>query len=181
MNGIGTERIQQLFQDHHQGLGRYAFTILKNQQEADDLVQQLFVTLWEKRSEIGSIENHRAYLYRAIYNRCLNEVKRSRRNHVGDEGLLEVHSNLHEVGEVLQYNDLEKRVQSAVNQLPEKCAEVFKLSRFQELSYREISEQLNISVKTVENHMTKALRVMREELKDYLPWIIFTLLFSKGW
>src|SRR3989338_7890959 len=180
MNGIGTERIQQLFRDHHQGLGRYAFTILKNQEEADDVVQQLFVALWEKRTEMGSIDNHRAYLYRAIYNRCLNEVKRNRRTQSVENGLLEVPSNLHEVGEILQYNDLEKRVNSAVRQLPDKCAEVFKLSRFQELSYREISEQLNISVKTVENHMTKALRVMRDELRDYLPWIIFTLLFSKG-
>jgi RNA polymerase sigma-70 factor (ECF subfamily) len=65
--------------------------------------------------------------------------------------------------------------------LPEKCREVFQLSRFEEKSYKEISEELNISVKTVENHIAKALRIMRSELSEYLPLLLITILVSKGW
>jgi RNA polymerase sigma-70 factor (ECF subfamily) len=67
---------------------------------------------------------------------------------------------------------LETRIQQAIEKLPEQCRLVFKLSRFEELKYNEIAEQLDISVKTVENHIGKALKIMREQLKDYLPLLI---------
>jgi RNA polymerase sigma-70 factor (ECF subfamily) len=72
-------------------------------------------------------------------------------------------------------NELEYRIKIAMEELPEQCRMVFKLSRFEELKYAEIADQLNISIKTVENHMGKALKIMREQLKDYLPLIIVLL------
>ena len=69
-------------------------------------------------------------------------------------------------------SELERRIAAAMKALPEKCRLVFQLSRFEELRYAEIAEQLNISIKTVENHMGKALRIMREQLKDYLPLVL---------
>ena len=86
-----------------------------------------------------------------------------------------------EDSEPILYQELEGRIEEALQILPEKCGEVFRLSRFKDLSYKEISEQLNISIKTVENHMGKALKIMRTELQDYLPAIIITLLLLKKW
>ena len=86
-----------------------------------------------------------------------------------------------EDSEPILYQELEGRIEEALQTLPEKCGEVFQLSRLKDLSYKEISEQLNISIKTVENHMGKALKMMRMELQDYLPAIIITLLLLKKW
>jgi RNA polymerase sigma-70 factor (ECF subfamily) len=72
-------------------------------------------------------------------------------------------------------NELEKQIEEAISSLPPQCQTVFRLSRFEGLTYAEIAQQLNISVKTIENHMGKALKIMREKLKDYLPLLIWLL------
>ena len=76
------------------------------------------------------------------------------------------------------HNELQNQIHVAIESLPEQCRLVFKLSRFEELKYAEIAEQLGISIKTVENHMGKALKIMREQLKDYLTvWLLFISLY----
>ena len=77
--------------------------------------------------------------------------------------------------------ELREKINSTLNSLPEKCQNVFRLSRFESLSYKEISIQLNISVKTVENHMGKALKLMREGLEDYLPLFLIMIILAKAW
>lgn len=170
-----------LFRDNYEPLTRYAFSIIKNQEEAEDVVQKLFVKFWEKRNEMENVNDFRAYLYRSVYNTCLNEIKRLKRmQSFSANGEVDVASSDKASYAVLG-GELEAQIENAVSSLPEKCQEVFRLSRFEELSYKEISEKLNISVKTVENHIVKALRIMREELSDYLPLIVLTILLSKGW
>jgi RNA polymerase sigma-70 factor, ECF subfamily len=94
-----------------------------------------------------------------------------KQKHAVEELAVGVHSH-DSVTHSVAGSELELRIQEAMEKLPEQCRLVFKLSRFEELKYAEIAEQLNISVKTVENHMGKALKIMREQLKDYLPLLI---------
>lgn len=172
---------EELFRENYESLTRYAFSMMKNQEEAEDVVQRLFVKFWEKRTEMESVNDLRAYLYRSTYNTCLNEIKRLKRmnSFSGDhEANVETSDR---ANHLILGQELEAQIETAVSSLPEKCQEVFRLSRFEELSYKEISEELGISVKTVENHMVKALRIMRTELSEYLPLIVLTILVSKGW
>ncbi len=171
---------ESTFREHYEPLTRYAHSILKNQEEAEDAVQRLFVKFWEKRFEL-QVQNARAYLYRATYNTCLNQIKQSKHtlNHVSEENV-QVQTSETASDHVLGV-ELQEQIQQAMQELPEKCRQVFHLSRFEEKSYKEISEELNISVKTVENHIAKALRIMRSELSEYLPLLLITILVSKGW
>ncbi len=170
-----------LFRENYESLARYAFSILKNQEEAEDVVQRLFVKFWEKRNEMESILDHRAYLFRSVYNSSLNQLKRMQRSQAfsGDGEAAVASSDA--ANHLVLSDELQSKIDQAVTGLPTKCQEVFRLSRFEDLSYKEISEHLDISIKTVENHMVKALRIMREELSEYLPLLIITLIVSKGW
>ena len=177
---MSTADYENLFHAHYESLTRYAFSMMKNQDEAEDVVQRLFVKIWEKRNDLD-VQDSRAYLFRATYNTCLNEIKRLKRENARySDGITEVSSSDAANHRVLE-SELEKQLDSAMEKLPEKCREVFRLSRFEELSYKEISDRLDISVKTVENHIAKALRIMRTELSEYLPLIVITILVSNLW
>jgi RNA polymerase sigma-70 factor (ECF subfamily) len=178
---LNSEQIELLFRQHYEGLGRYAFSILKDQSAAEDVIQKLFSTLWEKRESL-QIMDVKSYLYRAVHNFCLNDLKRSKHSNLHFEisDKLAIASTVYSNQDVLQ-NELTQQIENAIDSLPEKCGEVFRLSRMNELSYREISEKLDISIKTVENHMGKALKLMRIELKEYLTDILVIVLIIKGW
>lgn len=179
---INANVIETLFREHYEGLSRYAFSILKDQGEAEDIVQKLFVKLWEKRKEIEIWKDVKAYLYRSTYNASLNELKRIKRHTMYETVDKEkgFESDNDSSAAVIS-SELEEKIENALQTLPEKCGEVFRMSRFKEYSYKEIAEKLDISVKTVENHMGKALKLMRVELEEYLPAIIVTILLMKGW
>jgi RNA polymerase sigma-70 factor (ECF subfamily) len=132
--------------------------------------------VWEKRETLAIRTSVRPYLYAMVRNACLNILKHEKikQKYVGEEMALADRSH-DSVADAVASNELEYRIKVAMEELPEQCRMVFKLSRFEELKYAEIADQLNISIKTVENHMGKALRIMREQLKDYLPVIIVLL------
>src|SRR5688572_20194825 len=112
-----------------------------------------------------------------VRNACLNLIKHEKikQKHVDGELALADRS-VESVAHTVMASELETRISDALSKLPEQCRLVFKLSRFEELKYAEIAEQLNISVKTVENQMGKALKIMREQLKDYLPLLLVMIL-----
>lgn len=179
---INANLIETLFREHYEGLSRYAFSILKDQEEAEDVVQKLFVKLWEKRKEVEIWKDVRAYLYRSTYNASLNELKRVKRHTMYETADKEVgFESDNDSSTLLMTSELEAKIENVLQTLPTKCGEVFRMSRFNEYSYKEIAEKLDISVKTVENHMGKALKLMRVELEEYLPAIIVTILLLKGW
>jgi RNA polymerase sigma-70 factor (ECF subfamily) len=170
---------EMIFRAYYQPLCRYAFSFLNNKEEAEEVVQTVFVSVWEKRTALQIETSLKAYLYRMVRNSCLNVIKHEK---------VKLQHAAHEmyVGEVaaesvmqkVQATELETKITQAIQALPEQCRLVFQLSRFEELKYQEIADQLQISVKTVENHMGKALKLMREQLKDYLPLL---LLFINNW
>lgn len=170
---------EMIFRTYYQPLCRYAYSFLQDKEEAEEVVQASLINLWEKRQALSIDTSLKAYLYRMVRNSCLNVIKHERvkQQHVAHE--MYVGTEAHEsVANKVQAAELEVRIAEAMKTLPEQCRLVFQLSRFEELSYQEIADQLRISVKTVENHIGKALRLMREQLKDYLPLF---LIFMKDW
>jgi RNA polymerase sigma-70 factor, ECF subfamily len=161
------------FKTYYQPLCNYAYTFLQDKEEAEEIVQGTFLSFWEKRNTLTIRTGLKPYLYAMVRNACLNVIKHEKikQKHAVEEIALapQTHDS---VDEAVTSSELEIKIQQAMEKLPEQCRLVFKLSRFEELKYAEIAEQLDISVKTVENHMGKALKIMREQLKDYLPLII---------
>jgi RNA polymerase sigma-70 factor, ECF subfamily len=170
---------EMLFRTHYNALCRYAYSFLNDREEAEEVVQGSFITLWDKRAQIEIETSMKSYLYRMVRNACLNVIKHEKvkQQHVAHE--MAFGEPVYEgPAQTVAASELEQRIFEAMKALPEQCRVVFQLSRFEELKYNEIAEQLNISVKTVENQMGKALKIMREQLKDYLPAF---LIFMKDW
>lgn len=167
---------EMLFRTYYQPLCNYAYTFLQDREDAEEIVQSTFLMVWEKRDTLAIRTSVKPYLYAMVRNACLNVLKHEKikQRHAGEEIALAERAH-DSVSQVVATRELEHRIKIAMDELPEQCRLVFKLSRFEELKYSEIAEQLNISIKTVENHMGKALRIMREQLKDFLP-IVFIIL-----
>jgi RNA polymerase sigma-70 factor (ECF subfamily) len=174
------EVFEKLFRSYYQSLCRYANGLLNDTDEAEEVVQQVFVTIWEKRTSIEIKISFKSYLYRAVHNSCLNHIEKLKVRQIyvaqqsGHEEVSAEHSETN-----LQKNELQARISSALLKLPEQCRKVFLLSRQDEMKYAEIADHLGISIKTVENQMGKALRIMREELKEYLPLVILIISLVK--
>lgn len=164
---------EQVFKTHFKGLHAYACTMLKDEADAEEMVQQVFFKLWERSGNLSFSGSIAAYLYRAVHNESLNylkhqKVKTSHQLHVA----YRMKNNAeHETGRIME-KELEHQFREALNELPEQCRTVFQLSRFEDMKYREIADKLDISVKTVENHMGKALKLLRSKLVDFLPLML---------
>ena len=166
---------EQVFKTHFKRLHAYAFTILRDEIEAEEIVQQVFFKLWERNENLSLTGSVSAYLYRAVHNESLNYLKHQkvRSNHQLHVAYSMKNEVEHPAKKVIT-GELEKKIHTALNELLEQCRTIFQMSRFDELKYREIADKLGISVKTVENQMGKALKLLREKLVDFL---IFILLF----
>lgn len=165
-----------IFRSYYQSLCNYAHTFLNDPDEAEEVVQSSFITIWEKRHTLDITISLKAYLYRAVRNTCLNVIKHEKvkQKHAAHEAVMQMHGAESTAQSVLS-GELETKIFEAMQHLPQQCRLVFKLSRFEDLKYGEIAEQLNISIKTVENQMGKALKIMREQLRDYLPLILILM------
>ena len=166
---------EQMFKTHFKRLHAYAFTILRDEIQAEEMVQQVFFKLWERNENLSLTGSVSSYLYRAVHNESLNYIKHQkvRSNHQLNVAYSMKNEVEHPAKKIMA-SELEKKIHSALNELPEQCRTIFQMSRFDELKYREIADKLGISVKTVESQMSKALRLLRVKLVDFL---IFILLF----
>lgn len=164
---------EQVFKSHFKSLHAYAFTLLKDEAEAEEMVQQVFFKLWERADNLSFSGTITAYLYRAVHNESLNYLKHQKvkANHQLHVAYSMKNQAEHGPGKMMS-KELEHKFREAMSELPEQCRTVFQLSRFEELKYREIADKLDISVKTVENHMGKALKLLRTKLVDFLPLLL---------
>jgi RNA polymerase sigma-70 factor, ECF subfamily len=175
---LGDEKaFEALFHRYYQLLCSYSCSMLKNIDEAEEVVQTLFYNLWQKRENLEISSSVKSYLYRAAHNDCLNRLQHGkvRRMHAS-----EVRSSSPDLAAdasaLLQSKELKTRIEEAMQTLPEQCGLVFRMNRFGHKSYAEIAAKLGISVKTVEAHMGKALRIMREQLKEYLTMLVLLII-----
>lgn len=165
---------EQVFKAYFKPLYAYAKTMVSDKEAAEEIVQQVFFKLWEKRYTITIQETIKAYLYRSVFHGSMNYLKHLK---VREEYALYIKNTPPGESSALQSletRELEERLIRALSGLPEKCRTVFQLCRFEELKYKEVAEQLDIPVKTVENEMGKALRLLRASLADLLPVILLT-------
>jgi len=178
MTAGNTIIFERIFKEHFKGLHAYAYTMLRDEQAAEDIVQHMFLKLWEKKDTIQIEKSVASYLYRAVYNDSLNYLKHQKVRTAYEAHETRNAGNSSNSPESISYKELEQKLELALKELPEGCRTVFQMSRFEELKYHEIAAKLEISVKTVENQMGKALRLLREKLVDYLPAILITLLLN---
>lgn len=173
----GNERIfEETFRKYYQSLCNYANSILKEMDESEEIVQNLFLSIWEKRSDLEITISLKSYLYRAVHNHCLNRIKHLKIREEYQQYATNFYDASYEsVSQTIMKNELEQKIEEAIKKLPEQCRLIFRMSRFEELKYNEIAEQLELSPKTVENQIGKALKFLRIELAEYLPLLIYFL------
>ena len=167
---------EQVFKAHFKNLHVYAITIIHEETAAEEVVQQVFFKLWERSKGLTIAGSVAAYLYRAVYNESLNYLKHQKVQSGYQQHIVRSMKNDNDTaGKKLSLKELEEKLGKAINELPEQCRTIFQLSRFEELRYREIADRLGISVKTVENQMGKALKIMRTKLAEFLPLLFLFL------
>jgi RNA polymerase sigma-70 factor, ECF subfamily len=171
------ELFGQLFKAHFKPLRKYAFTFVQEQQLAEDIVQTIFFKLWQRIEVLNFSDSVAAYLYRAVYNECLNALKHNKVKRLYQSWLHRTMQHRSDSAhKKLHHDDLEKRLHTAISQLPQQCRTIFQMSRFEGLRYQEIGQRLGISPKTVENQMSKALKLLRTKLIEFLSLVIFYLI-----
>lgn len=165
-----------VFRQYYESLCHYANMLMKDMDAAEEVVQNTFVKLWEKKESLNIESSLKSYLYKSVYHASLNEIKHQnvKNKYINMHNTEEPYSDMQSASQV---KDLEKRIEQALLKLPEQCRLIFQMSRFRQLKYREIADVLNISVKTVENQMGKALKIMRSNLADYLGILLIVLNF----
>ena len=165
--------MRAIFDQQYQPVCQAIFRFVQDPGLSEDLAQEVFVRFWEKRESIQVDSNLPAYLRRMAVNEALAYLRKKTR-YQADE--LPTHlpgQQAAAADEQLATAELSQRITVAINALPPRCRAVFQLSRFEEKTYQEIADTLDISIKTVENQMGKALRIMREKLGDYLTALLF--------
>jgi RNA polymerase sigma-70 factor, ECF subfamily len=153
---------EKSFHEYYDGLCRYAFTFLKDVDKAKDVVQSVFVKWWEKQDEITIKHSVKSYLYTAIHNHCMNNIR--------NEKVIMNFKQNYDTSDVLQFNDpvsfleTDLKIKETFEKLPAQCRLIFYKSRYEEKTYSEIAKELNISPKTVEVQIGKALKTFRENI-----------------
>lgn len=172
----GEKAFEILFDRYWKRLYAYAFRIYADEKICEDIVQEVFINLWEK-TDLQQIKNLEGYLFRA--------VKYGIANHIRDLKFTTVHEDVLEnmptsprVERQLDYHEFEQLIKQEINKLPPKCRKVFMLSRFEDLSNSEIAQKLNISIRTVEKHISDALNHLRSNLHTGQLSLIIALMFS---
>lgn len=167
---------EQVYKNYFKGLYAYALSIIRDREMAEEITQQVFFKLWERRETIQIKESARAYLYQSVYHDSMNYLKHLKVRDTHSKYAMLQESQENTTLQNLEAKELENRLSLALNQLPEVCRTVFQLCRFEEMKYKEIAEKLNMPLKTVENQMGKALRLLRLNLADLLTISLLMLL-----
>ena len=168
--------LKSLFELYHTSLCLLAYTIVKDNDQAKDIVQDVFIKLWKNRMSLEITSSLNAYLKRATVNSSINFIESGyvKNKHRLEKSNLTFYSR-NTADQELTYDELKKRADDSIQNLPIRTRGVFTLIRSDEMTYKEVAETLGISVKAVEKEMMKALKLLREALKDYLPSFMLLL------
>jgi RNA polymerase sigma-70 factor (ECF subfamily) len=163
-----------LYKSNFSALCLYAYGIVRDYEIVKEIVNDVFLKIWQKREELEIRYEIKSYLLRCVHNGCCNYLKSKSAS--GWSKLKEMNDNMEEIIgtnedgllEIMSYRDVEKDVTRSIEELPPQCREIFHLSRFDLFTYQEISEKLNISVNTVKTQISRALVQLRGSLRKYL-------------
>ena len=170
------QSFEQYYKAHYKFLFVGACKYLGEATLAQEIVNDVFMKLWQDADQITIQSSLRSYLYRAVINRCLNELDKSKRDRKQQQELGRHTVEAAEFKE-MEDNELKIRLYDAIDQLPEQCRRVFLMSRFEEMKQQAIADRLGISLKTVKNHMTVALQRLNLVLEQWksLPLLIIII------
>ncbi len=172
---LGDEQaFELLFRKYYVRLCGFANKFLNHPEESREVVQEVFTKIWEGREDLDPEESLNAYLFKITQNISINKLRRMQveSKYIEIYKLVYVDHRDFSPHESLLAHELNESITTAVGKIPAKCRRIFELSRGEGLKYSEIASTLHISVKTVEGHMSKALQILRFELKDYLHMLI---------
>lgn len=168
LRGGEEKAMEAIFRLYYADVCRAVLRIIPTPEIAEDIGQDVLLELWRKKEQIQINTSLAAYLRRAGVNRALNHL-RDQKMKFDQDADLEYHSPMApSFSQELEAEELRQKIEEAIDALPERCRVIFVLSRFEEMSYQKIADTLGISVKTVENQMTKALRILRDKLERFL-------------
>ncbi|MDR1682426.1 MAG: RNA polymerase sigma-70 factor [Candidatus Symbiothrix sp.] len=184
-NGVEDKYFSEVYLTYYSKLILFAKEYVVSYEDAENIVQDLFLFLWENKEILHTIHNPNAYFFTLTKNRCIDFLRKKITETKCNEKIQSIFESefklkLDSLEEFdifgLSDENIENLITEAINSLPERCREIFLLSKFKGLKYKEISEQLNISVNTVEGQMSIALRKLRIQLKQFLPLYLFLII-----
>ncbi len=162
-----TGQFESLFRSSYVSLVRYAKTLVKDHDTAEEIVQDLFFRLWQDKEKITIESSLNGYLFRAVHNRSLHWIEHNRVvEKYAREAEYNQYQSVENPSEIIQYKELQSKIAKILARLPERCGRIFCMNRFEGLKYAEIAEKLSVSVKTVEANMGKALKEFRKALTE---------------
>ncbi len=159
--------IDLIFRAYFEEICRAVYRIIPDTNLVEDLAQDVFFELWKKRETLVIKTSIRAYLRRAARNKALNYIRDQKIKFEEEEKAPNLKSTEPDAQKVLEIEELQEKIDAAIDSLPERCRVVFTLSRFENMSYQEIADALSISIKTVENQISKALKLLRNTLYNF--------------
>jgi len=175
----GNEKIfDYIFHYYYSGLVVFVQKYVPDQDVAEDIVQALFVKLWISRAELSINSSLKSYLFSSVKNRCIDYIRHEDTKGKVEKKLIERLSGITDERNLLVESELREKINSAMEKLPPVCREVFYMNRFEGLKPAEIAEKKDISVRTVETHIGKALKILRIELAGYLPSSLVAIVLS---
>lgn len=166
-----TEDFDDLFRTYYPQLCRYSFSIIGDLNASEDIIQDVFVKYWSKKDQLTINFSLKSYLYRSVHNASLNFLRNQKSKAKHEENFKQWNTKF-ELENTVVEKELEEKIKMEISKLPERTKAIFVLSRDEHLKYKEIADTLNISIKTVEAHISKALKVLTLELQEYLPLLL---------
>ncbi len=173
---------QQLFEYYSVPLYKFAIGYLKSRELTEDLVQEVFLKIWNNRKDIKTNTSFQSYLFTIALNAVRKHFNKvSQQNDYKHQVLIDLSNNQSDLDKNLDYESLLEKLDEFIGQMPEKRREVFIRKKYEEKSLKEIAEELSITTKTVEYHITEAMKNLKNEFEKYnLHGILFFLLFIES-
>ena len=174
-----THAFDQMFDRYSQQLYRFSKSLLKNHEDAEEVVQEVFFRIWKKRDELNERKSFQSFLFSIAYNLIVDKFRQRVKDQKHEQFLIkQAQQNYLNPENELEYRELKKQVNKAITELPEQRKKIYQLNREKGLSYKEIAGRLRIKPKTVENHINLALKHIRKRLgNETLAVALFLSLF----
>ena len=165
-----------MYEHYFADLCVYALRFFDNRDDAKDLVQQTMISLWEQQDTLQKIEYIRTYLFHCVHNASINQIRRKKLQTTSESAAFLQNLSWEFTDEMVSKEQC-REIELAIEQLPNQCRKVLELNRMQGMTYKEIAEQLQISHRTVDSHLTNATRLLRQKLKGISPVTAWCLVF----
>lgn len=173
------EAFRKIYETFCDPLYRFAYSYLKDEFESEEIVQDVFLKVWEKRAEVDVQKSFKSYLYRITVNKVFNALKHRVVRQKYEQQAMRSDQHTEETPESsIQFNELNEKLEHLLNELPEQQRTIFVMSRWKGMSNAEIADQLNLSIRTVENQIYRATRFMKLHLNDNYPLVILLIIFG---